>query len=154
MIIAMEKKAVKKNIIKSCIELLERNIKTSKDRIQEIIQTANDYEGDHDMFDPFKEDMMKKKDLQVKQMNKFLEDLKLVKKVDPERISEKVEFGAVIITDKQKMFVSAALGKITVDNESVYAISTQVPVYNAMKDLKIGDTFSINNNSFTIKDVF
>lgn len=150
----MEKKAVKKNIIKSCIELLERNIKTSKDRIQEIIQTANDYEGDHDMFDPFKEDMMKKKDLQVKQMNKFLEDLKLVRKVDPERISDKVEFGAVIITDKQKMFVSAALGKITVDNESVYAISTQVPVYNAMKNLKTGDTFSINNNSFTIKDVF
>ncbi|MEA2106748.1 MAG: hypothetical protein U9P82_08550 [Bacteroidota bacterium] len=150
----MEKKAVKKNIIKSFIELLERNIKTSKDRIQEIIQTANDYEGDHDMFDPFKEDMMKKKDLQVKQMNKFLEDLKLVRKVDPERISDKVEFGAVIITDKQKMFVSAALGKITVDNESVYAISTQVPVYNAMKNLKTGDTFFINNNSFTIKDVF
>ncbi|MDK2978571.1 MAG: hypothetical protein PWP52_1285 [Bacteroidales bacterium] len=150
----MEKKAVKKNIIKSCIELLEKNIKTSKDRIQEIIQTANDYEGDHDMFDPFKEDMMKKKDLQVKQMEKFLEDLKLVKMVDPERISDKVEFGAVIITDKQKMFVSAALGKITVDNESVYAISTQVPVYNAMKGLKIGDTFTINNNSFTIKDVF
>ena len=154
MIIAMEKKAVKKNIIKSCIELLEKNIKTSKDRIQEIIQTANDYEGDHDMFDPFKEDMMKKKDLQVKQMEKFLEDLKIVKMVDPERISDKVEFGAVIITDKQKMFVSAALGKITVDNESVYAISTQVPVYNAMKGLKIGDTFTINNNSFTIKDVF
>lgn len=154
MIIAMEKKAVKKNIIKSCIELLEKNIKTSKDRIQEIIQTANDYEGDHDMFDPFKEDMMKKKDVQVKQMEKFLEDLKLVKKVDPERISDKVEFGAVVITDKQKMFVSAALGKITVDNESVYAISTQVPVYNAMKGLKIGDTFTINNNSFIIKDVF
>jgi transcription elongation GreA/GreB family factor len=106
------------------------------------------------MFDPFKEDMMKKKDVQVKQMEKFLEDLKLVKKVDPERISDKVEFGAVVITDKQKMFVSAALGKITVDNESVYAISTQVPVYNAMKGLKIGDTFTINNNSFIIKDVF
>ncbi|MDY6801200.1 MAG: hypothetical protein SVU94_08255 [Bacteroidota bacterium] len=150
----MEKKAVKKNIIKTCINLLEENIKTSKDRIQEIIQIANDYEGDHDMFDPFKEDMMKKKDLQVKQMEKFLEDLKLVKKVDPERISDKVEFGAVIITDKQKMFVSAALGKITVDNENVYAISTQVPVFNAMKDLKPGDTFTINNNSFTIKDVF
>ncbi|MGC9374172.1 MAG: hypothetical protein ACP5DQ_03915 [Bacteroidales bacterium] len=150
----MEKKAIKNNIIKTCIELLEKNIKTSKDRIQEIIQTANDYEGDHDMFDPFKEDMMKKKDLQVKQMNKFLEDLKLVKKVDPERISDKVEFGAVVITDKQKMFISAALGKITVDNESVYAISTQVPVYNAMKGLKIGDTFFINNNSFTIKDIF
>ncbi|MFP4024237.1 MAG: hypothetical protein ACLFVR_06885 [Thiohalospira sp.] len=150
----MDNKILKKNIIKSCIDLLEENIKTSKDRIQEIIQTANDYEGDHDMFDPFKEDMMKKKDLQVKQLEKFLDDLKLVKKVDPEKICEKVEFGAVIITDKQKMFVSAALGKISVGSESYYAISTQVPVFKAMKDLKAGDSFNINNNTFTIKDVF
>ncbi len=150
----MDKKILKKNIIKSCIDILETNIKTSKDRIQEIIQTANDYEGDHDMFDPFKEEMMKKKDLQVKQMEKFLEDLKLVKKVDPNKICKKVEFGAVIITDKQKMFVSAALGKISVEEESYYAISTQVPVFKAMKDLKSGDTFNINNNTFTIKDIF
>lgn len=150
----MDKKILKKNIMKSCIDILETNIKTSKDRIQEIIQTANDYEGDHDMFDPFKEEMMKKKDLQVKQMEKFLEDLKLVKKVDPNKICKKVEFGAVIITDKQKMFVSAALGKISVEEESYYAISTQVPVFKAMKDLKSGDTFNINNNTFTIKDIF
>ena len=150
----MDKKALKKDIIQSCIDLLEENVKTCKDRIQEIIQTANDYEGDHDMFDPFKEDMMKKKDLQVKQMEKFLEDLKLVKKVNPEKINEKVEFGSVITTNKQKMFVAAALGKITVHGEIIFAISTQVPVFKAMKDLKSGDTFNINNNTFTIKEVY
>ncbi|MEE4198329.1 MAG: hypothetical protein V2I54_11850 [Bacteroidales bacterium] len=150
----MDKKALKKDIIQSCIDLLEENVKTCKDRIQEIIQTANDYEGDHDMFDPFKEDMMKKKDLQVKQMEKFLEDLKLVKKVNPEKINEKVEFGSVITTNKQKMFVAAALGKITVHGEIIFAISTQVPVFKAMKDLKPGDTFNINNNTFTIKEVY
>lgn len=150
----MDKKAIKNKIIKSCIDILEENIQSCKSRIQEIIQTANDYEGDHDMFDPFKEEMMKKKDLQVKQMEKFLEDLKLVKKVDPGKISDKVEFGAVIITNQQKMFVSAALGKISVDGESFYAISTQVPVFKAMRDLKAGDTFQINDNSFTIKDIF
>ena len=150
----MDKITIKKLYIKHCIDFLEENIKTCKDRIQEIIQTANDYEGDHDMFDPFKEDMMKKKDLQVKQMEKFLEDLKLVKKVDPNKICNKVEFGAVITTDKQKMFVSAALGKISVEGEDIYAISTQVPVFKAMKDFQTGDSFKINNNSFTIKDIF
>ena len=150
----MDKKAIKNKIIKSCIDILEENIQSCKSRIQEIIQTANDYEGDHDMFDPFKEDMMKKKDLQVKQMEKFLEDLKLVRKVDPNKICKKVEFGAVITTDKQKMFVSAALGKISVEGEDIYAISTQVPVFKAMKDFQTGDSFKINNNSFTIKDIF
>lgn len=150
----MDKVALKKIIIQACIDILEESIQTSKDRIQEIIQTANDYEGDHDMFDPFKEDMMKKKDLQVKQLEKYLEDLKLIKKADPKRITEKVEFGSVIITDKQKMFVSAALGKITVNGEPYFAISTQVPVFKAMKDMKVGDTFKINDNQFTIKEVF
>lgn len=150
----MDTKELKKRIITTCINTLENSISTIKERIAEIIQTANDYEGDHDIFDPFKEDMMKKKDLQVKQMEKHLDEIKLLKKVDPAKSSEKVEFGAVIVTDKQKMFVSVALGKVLVDGGPYYVISTQVPVFQAMKNLKVGDTFIINNNQFTIKDIF
>ena len=150
----MDKKELKKNILKACVDTLEKSIETIRERIAEIIQTASDYEGDHDIFDPFKEDMMKKKDLQVKQMEKHLDEIKLLKKVDPNRLSDKVEFGAVIITDKQKMFVSVALGKLLLNREPYHVISTQVPVFQAMKDLKKGDTFTINNNQFTIKDIF
>ncbi|HRW62859.1 MAG TPA: hypothetical protein P5132_05190, partial [Bacteroidales bacterium] len=59
-----------------------------------------------------------------------------------------------VITDKQKMFISAALGKIQIDNDTYYVISTQVPVFKAMKDLKEGESFTINNNKFVIKDIF
>lgn len=150
----MDKKNLKKNIIDKCIDTLEKSAQTIRETIDEIIQTASEYEGDHDIFDPFKEDMMKKKDLQVIQLEKIQDDIKLIKKADPNRLSEKVEFGSVVVTDKQKMFVSIALGKITVDNDFYYIISTQVPVFKAMKDLKIGDSFAINNNQFTIKDIF
>lgn len=150
----MDKKDLKKKVVTACMETLEKSIDTIRDRISEIIQMANDYEGDHDIFDPFKEDMMKKKDLQVKQMEKHLDEIKLLKKVDPNRISEKVEFGSIVVTDKQKMFVSVAMGKVTIENEPYYIISTQVPVFQAMKDLKKGDSFTINTNQFTIKDLF
>jgi hypothetical protein len=65
-----------------------------------------------------------------------------------------VEFGSVVITDKQRIFIAAGIGKIVLENETYYAISTQVPVYKAMKGLKVGESFTINNNKFTIKDIF
>jgi len=150
----MDKLEIKKQIIDACIKTLEHSAQTVRDTIDELIQTASDYEGDHDMFDPFKEEMMKKKDLQVEQLQKYIDDINLVKKADPSKISEKVEFGAVVITDKQKMFISAALGKLQVDNDTYYVISTQVPVFKAMKDLKAGESFTINNNKLTIKEIF
>ena len=150
----MDKLELKKKIVKICKESLENSYKTVKNTINDLSQTASEYEGDHDIFDPFKEDMMKKKDLQVEQLQKYTEDIKLLEKIDPSKISEKVEFGSVVITNKQKMFIAVALGKIIVNNDTYFAISAQVPVFKAMQDFKPGDSFTINNNTFTIKEIF
>ena len=150
----MDKQKLKKNIITICIDSLEKSAQITRETIDEILQTTSEYEGDHDIFDPFKGEMMKKKDLQVKQLENFLDDIKLINKADPNKISDKVEFGSVVITDKQKMFIAVAIGKIQVEGETYFAISTLVPVFKAMQDLKVGDSFSINNNKFTIKDIF
>ncbi|OFX26143.1 MAG: hypothetical protein A2041_06485 [Bacteroidetes bacterium GWA2_31_9b] len=150
----MDKLAIKKEIIKVCAEMLENSIKTVRGTIDEILETASEYEGDHDMFDPFKEEMMKKKDMQVELLKKYSDELTLLNKVDQSKLNNQVSFGAVVITDKQKMFISTALGKFIYNNESYYAISTQVPVYLAMKDKKAGDKFIFNNNTFTISEVF
>lgn len=150
----MDKLVQKRKIVESCIQSLENSAQDVRNTIDEIIQIAADYEGDHDMFDPFKDDMMKKKDLHVEKLQKYLDDIKLMHKLDPKRLCEQVEFGAVVITDKQKMFIAAALGKITIDNETYYAISTQVPVFKAMQGLKKGEMFTINNNQFKIIDLF
>jgi len=150
----MDKLAIKKEIIKVCAEMLENSIKTVRETIDEILETASEYEGDHDMFDPFKEEMMKKKDMQVELLKKYSDELTLLNKVDQTKINNQVSFGAIVITDKQKMFISTALGKFIYNNDSYYAISTQVPVYLAMKDKKAGDKFIFNNNTFTISEVF
>ena len=150
----MDKVQIKKEIIKTCADSLEHSITTVRTTIDEILETANEYEGDHDMFDPFKEEMMKKKDMQVELLKKYNDELTLLNKVDKTKLTEQIGFGSVVITDKQKMFIATALGKFVYKDESYYAISTQVPVYQAMKDKKPGDTFIFNGNKFKIKDVF
>jgi len=150
----MDKLAIKKEIIKICADSLENSIQTVRAAIDEILETANEYEGDHDMFDPFKEEMMKKKDMQVELLKKYNDELTLLNKVDQTKVLKQIAFGAVVITDKQKMFISTALGKFVYKDENYYAISTQVPVYQAMKDKKAGESFIFNGNKFTIKEVF
>ncbi len=150
----MNKLELRKKIINTCISILEQNVQSVRDTIEEIIQTASEYEGDHDMFDPFRDNILKKKDLQLQQLEKYLDDIKLLNKIDSSKSPETVKFGAIVITDKQKMIVSTAIGKVQIDNDIYFAISTQVPVYKAMQGLKTGETFSINNNQFTIKDIF
>lgn len=150
----MDKLAIKKEIIKICADTLENSIATVRGTIDEILETASEYEGDHDMFDPFKEEMMKKKDMQVELLKKYSDELTLLNKVDKTKINETIGFGSVVITDKQKMFIAIALGKFQHRNDTYYAISTQVPVFQAMKEKKAGDSFLFNGNKFTIQDVF
>jgi hypothetical protein len=150
----MDKLAIKKEIIKICADSIQNSILTVRTAIDEILETANEYEGDHDMFDPFKEEMMKKKDMQVELLKKYNDELTLLNKVDQSKVLKQIAFGAVVITDKQKMFIATALGKFVYKNEAYFAISTQVPVYQAMKDKKAGESFIFNGNKFTIKDVF
>ncbi|MGE0088760.1 MAG: hypothetical protein AB7S50_04715 [Bacteroidales bacterium] len=150
----MDKLKLKKEIIKICADSLENSIKTVRNAIDEILETASEYEGDHDMFDPFKEEMMKKKDMQVDLLKKYSDELALLNKVDKTKITDQIGFGSVVITDKQKMFIAIALGKLQIKDDVYYAISNQVPVYQAMKDKKAGESFVFNGNKFTIKDVF
>jgi len=65
-----------------------------------------------------------------------------------------VHFGSAVITDKQKLFISIGLGKFDYDGDTWYAISPRVPLYEAMKGKKAGDTFEFNGQKSTIKDVF
>jgi hypothetical protein len=87
------------------------------------------------------------------QYEKARNEIALLKKINITKIHKIVEFGALVITNKQNMFVSTSLGKITIDNKDFYAISNQVPIYKAMENLKKGDKFIFNGNDFIIENI-
>ena len=106
------------------------------------------------VFDSSRSELLRERDIYAEQLQKAVDDIHILKKVSFDGLEDKVEFGAVVITNRQKMFIALGLGKVEVDDDTYFVISKDVPIYKAMEGLKKGDSFEFNNMKFEIEDVF
>lgn len=148
------KKELKQTLYKKVQDAQREIINTAGKALENIDQSASEYDQEDDIYDPTKSEMRKQKELLADQYQMAVKEDQVLQRMNPERTSETVEFGAVVVTDKYNMFISIGIGKIQLDGSKYFAISTSVPIFQAMKGLKKGDTFSFNGQEFTIKDVF
>ncbi|MDX9696373.1 MAG: hypothetical protein RBT49_11340 [Bacteroidales bacterium] len=144
---------LKYKLIDKCLIILSERAENAKKAMDELQQSANEYGLPKDRYDSFRAQVLRKRDLFAEQYQKTMDEMELIKKINPEKKNKKIEFGSVVITNKQKLFVSVSLGKIEIENELFYAISTQVPIYNAIKGKKAGEKFEFNGNKFEIIDI-
>jgi len=151
----MDKKLdFKKQLYNHCMKILEESAETARQQMNEVQEDANEAEQEHDVFDGSRSELLRKRDIYAEQLQKAVDEIQILKKVTLEKLSGQVEFGAVVITNKQKMFIALGLGKVKMDGETYYVISKDVPIYKAMEGLKKGDEFEFNNMKFSIKDLF
>ncbi|OFX26680.1 MAG: hypothetical protein A2041_01010 [Bacteroidetes bacterium GWA2_31_9b] len=150
----MIKHELKYKLIETGVQLLKERAENAKKAMEELQQSANDYGLPKDRYDSFRAQVLRKRDLFAEQFQKALEEMDIMQKIDAKKISEKVEFGSIIITNKQKLFVSISLGKIELEKEQFYAISTQVPIYKSIQNKKTGESFEFNGINFEILDIF
>lgn len=81
----------------------------------------------------------------------FLERLESdLSQLKADQISEKVEKGALVQTDKMTLFFGVALGELKVENKSVFAISSVSPIGKIALDKTMGDSFIVNGNTHNI----
>ncbi|OFX89071.1 MAG: hypothetical protein A2W99_02295 [Bacteroidetes bacterium GWF2_33_16] len=144
---------LKYNLIEKCLQILNERADNTKNAMEELQQSANEYGLPKDRYDSFRAQVLRKRDLFAEQYQKSLEEIELIKKIDPEKISEKVEFGSLVITNKQNLFISISLGKMELENAQFYAISAQVPIFKAIQNKKAGDKFEFNGNKFEILEL-
>lgn len=64
------------------------------------------------------------------------------------------DLGAVVVTDKGTFFVSSSIEQFKVDGKTYFGLSTQSPLFNVMKGKQKGDRFSLNNITYSIKEIF
>ena len=73
--------------------------------------------------------------------------------IDPSVTASQVVNGSLIKTNKGYLILSVALGKATVDNKIITALSPQSPLGTKLMGLKTGDTAVVNNNEFIIESI-
>lgn len=149
-----DKTTLKAKIIESCKQHQRDTIQNLTREMDEHQQMANDYGAPKDRYDAFRSQMLRRRDIFAEQLQKANQEITALEMIKPEEIKKTVEFGAVVITNQQKLFVSISLGKVIVDKETYFAISPNVPLYQVLKGLKQGDTAVFNNNTIQILEVF
>ncbi len=150
----MEKRKLKEQIIQACLERQEQVIQTSKQAILDLQESANEDDQTRDLYDSYRTQLLSKRDLLAAQYEKALQDKQTLEKLATIKSRPYVDAGSVVITDKQKMFVSIGLGKFSCCGDTYYAISPKVPLFNIIQGLKKGDTYQFNGQDFKILDVF
>jgi hypothetical protein len=145
---------LKNRLIAECTKAQQKTVDSSKSAMDEAQQSLNDYGPNKDRYDSFRDQLIGRRDMFSLQYSKAHTELSVMSRINPKSINKIAEFGAVVITDNSRFFISISCGKIEVDGYSYYAISPMVPLFKAMEGKKKGETFEFNGKKQLIKDLF
>lgn len=150
----MTREEKRQQVICSCIEQQEHIATIAKQEMDSAQQQSNDYGANVDRYDSYRTKMMRSRDMYAKQYSNALAGIRCLQDLLKLPPFDTVEHGAVVVTDRQNFLLSIGAGKFMVGNQVFFAISAQTPIYMAVKGHTVGDTFIINGQSQTIKEIF
>lgn len=150
----MDKLELKKKLLETCAAMQQKRLDVVQHEINDAQQSANEYGQPKDRYDSYRMQLLRKKDMLGQQLQKINAEFIGLKKINIKKEMDKVSFGAVVITDDQKLFISIGLGKFEFGNETYFAISPNVPLYESLKGLSKGENFTFMGKQKKIIDVF
>ena len=136
------------------MEKQQKLLDNSKSAMLQSQESANEEKGKMgDKFESFREQMQIDRDMHARQYDAALQGMAALKKIDPSKEQKLVSLGAVVITDFQKLFISASLGQISANGENYVAVSASTPIYTILAGKKKGDSFTFREKKYKVLEV-
>lgn len=147
--------ANKEELFYKCLDTVNRQIEKYQKEMDQIRESMenNDVHTDYDEDDS-KGQLLGDFEKYAEYLDNSRKMKEKLSRIDQKHYSENIDFGSIVETSDNYYFISAALGKIVLDEGStVYAISTEAPIYQEMKGKKTGDSFTFNDKEYKILNV-
>lgn len=147
--------ANKEELFYKCLDTVNRQIEKYEKEMDQIRESMenNDAHTDYDEDDS-KGQLLGDFEKYAEYLDNSRKMKEKLSRIDKKHYTEQIDFGSVVETSENYYFISAALGKIVLDEgSSVYAISTDAPIYQEMKGKKAGESFSFNGKEHKILNV-
>lgn len=77
-----------------------------------------------------------------------------LKQLDDKQTYDKVQLGALVITDKGNFYISVSLGKFVIEENSFFAISANAPLAKALLGKHSGDQIKFRDQKYLINKVY
>ena len=139
----MQEAITKQKIKERCLHLVNTEIEQLKEAIV-AVQGSSNNETKSTAGDKH-ETSKAMAQIEVERLNKQLEKQLLIRsafgKVNPENKLNEVGLGALVTTTAGNFFVSAGLGKVTIDKVIVFVISPVSPIGKELIKRKEGEKF-------------
>ena len=145
---------LKNRLVVECQRVQKKAVDNTKSEMDEAQNALNDYGPNKDRYDSFRDQLIGRRDMFSLQYSKAVSEYSVTDKINPKNINKIAEFGAVIITDACRFFISISAGKLEIDGHTYYAISPMVPLFKVMEGKKKGETFEFNGKKQIIKELF
>ncbi|MGC4020569.1 MAG: 3-oxoacyl-ACP synthase [Cyclobacteriaceae bacterium] len=143
---------IKQRLHSLCLRNIEERINTAEQAIAFAQSSANE-ETKSSAGDKY-ETGRAMAQLEIEKNSAQLLDAKKLKQqllqLDPNKVTDKIQLGSLVITNQGNFYISIPSGKFTVDDEVYFAISPSSPIAQNLIGLKFGDKFSFNKKEFTI----
>ncbi len=148
-------------IIQACLEQQQELAATARQEMESAQQQSNDYGANVDRYDSYRTKMMRARDMYAKQLSNANAGIRVLQELITLAPFDHAEHGAIVITNRQRFFLSIGAGKFLVPHrsaepvpqETYFAISAQTPIYMALKGKKAGDSITFNGTTQTITEI-
>jgi hypothetical protein len=156
--ITTDKRTLRGRLLEACIEKQQILIDDFTNRVSELLKSPG--LGNEEAYDS---EVLGQQSQRTEEVDGMHEALSLAKEEMNELLRlasqqsidhARVEPGAVVVTDRDTVFVCVSIEQFEVDGEPFVGISTRSPRYIAMKGKRVGDKFQCAGIDYAIVDLF
>ncbi|AWA31216.1 hypothetical protein HYN48_14545 [Flavobacterium magnum] len=86
-------------------------------------------------------------------LSEFLAQKAVLDKIDPLSVNTRAVVGSLVQTNRMLVYIAAALPKINIEGNDVFAISPQSPLGSQLMGHEAGYSFDINGTAYRIEHI-
>jgi ElaB/YqjD/DUF883 family membrane-anchored ribosome-binding protein len=144
--------SLKQKLYQMCLSYVKDRKSLLESSIKDIQQSANEETkssaGDkYETARAMAQLEIDKHQMQLSEVNKMIQDLA---RIAVEEHTAYVKLGSLIFTSRGNFYIAINAGQQEVDNQTFFTVSSASPIAQKLIGLKIGDTFTLNRQEFTL----
>ncbi|MBV4357436.1 GreA/GreB family elongation factor [Pinibacter aurantiacus] len=146
---------LKEQVYNQCVNIVSQRItdvqKTLDDLRESIANETKSTAGDK--YETARAMLHIEQENVTKQMTDLLEQKAQLEKLSMIEASDTVIKGSLVKTDRGYLFLSIALGKIKLSDQTVVALSPQSPLGKQLMGLRVGESTLMNGTKYAVEGI-
>ena len=140
----------------ACLNRIDQRIVLAQKAMDDIQESANQETKSSagDKYETSRAMMQQEKDKHADQLDQAQELRRQLELLDPAITQTQIQTGSLVQTNEGQYYLSVSLGKMVLDNQTVFVLSAAAPLGQALLHKRTGDKIVFQNRSIEILSIW